>query len=92
MIEKSEQSIQLYKMMISMGYTEEFANEITKNLNTDFTATRLMGYLDNYGKMPEVEVVDEMLAIISDRNRIMKKKELENTNAKLNEYMNEGLL
>lgn len=35
------------------------------------------------------EVVDEMLAILSDRNRIMQKKELESTNAKLNEYLNE---
>jgi hypothetical protein len=34
------------------------------------------------------EVADEMLAILSDRNRIMQKKELENSNAKWNEYLN----
>lgn len=33
------------------------------------------------------EVVDEMLAILNDRNRIMQKKELESVNAKWNEYM-----
>jgi hypothetical protein len=27
---------------------------------------------------------------LSDRNRIMQKKELENTNAKWNEYLNRG--
>ena len=35
------------------------------------------------------EVADEMLAILSDRNRIMQKKELESANAKCNEYLNE---
>ncbi len=29
-----------------------------------------------------------MLAILSDRNRIMQKKELEYSNAKYNEYLN----
>ena len=31
------------------------------------------------------EIADEVLAILSDRNRIMKKKDLEATNAKWNE-------
>jgi hypothetical protein len=34
------------------------------------------------------EVSDEMIAILSDRNRIMQKKELESTNARWNEYLN----
>lgn len=36
------------------------------------------------------EIVDEMLAILSDRNRIMQKHEWENTNAKWNEFLNQG--
>ena len=40
-------------------------------------------------KLPMEDVADEMLAILSDRNRIMQKKELEITNAKWNEYLNE---
>jgi hypothetical protein len=36
------------------------------------------------------EVADEMLAILSDRNRIMQKKELESTNARWNEFLNRG--
>jgi hypothetical protein len=35
------------------------------------------------------EIVDEMLSILSDRNRIMQKKELESTNARWNEYLNQ---
>ena len=88
---KSEKSIQLYNIMIKRGYPEEFADVITQNLNTDFTAKRMIGYLAHYKtNLPLEEIVDEMLAIITDRNRIMKKKELENVNASLNEYMMHG--
>ncbi len=86
---KSTKSIELYEIMIKRGYTEEFCDEITKNLNTDFTAKRMIGYLAHYKKLPMEEIVDEMLAIISDRNRIMQKIEMEKTNAALNELWNQ---
>lgn len=41
--------------------------------------------------LPEVEVVDEMLAILSDRNAIIKKKETEQAQAKINELYRFGL-
>jgi hypothetical protein len=87
---KSEKSLELYNMLLEKGYPEPFCDEITKNLNTDWTAQRMMGYLSHYNKPPLEEVVDEMLAILSDRNRIMQKKELESSNAKWNEYLNNG--
>jgi hypothetical protein len=49
----------------------------------------MLGYLSHYKKLPMEEVADEMLSILSDRNRIMQKKELESTNARWNEYLNE---
>lgn len=76
--------------MIERGYAEEFSDLITKNLNTDFTAKRMIGYLKYYKKPPMEEIVDEMLAIVSDRNRIMQKKELESVNASWNDYLNRG--
>ena len=37
----------------------------------------------------EEDIVDEMLAILSDRDRIMKKKEMEHSQSRINEiYMN----
>lgn len=84
---KSPMSQELYEIMINKGYSEEFSDLITKNLNTDFTAGRMIGYLSHYTSLPEVEIVDEMLSIIDDRNRIMRKKELEATNARWNEYL-----
>ena len=74
---RSPQSMQLYKMLLSRGYPEAFCDLVTKNLNTDFTASRMIGYLCHYSDLPPEEIADEMLAILSDRNRIMQKKELE---------------
>lgn len=76
---KSEKSIELYHIMTERGYPEEFCDVITRNLNTDFTAQRMLWYLSHYEYLPEGEIVDEMLAILSDRNAIMQKKELEKT-------------
>lgn len=87
---KSPMSIELYEIMLDKGYSEQFSDLITQNLNTDFTAGRMIGYLSHYASLPEVEVVDEMLAILSERNQIMQKKNMEATNSKWNQMMNEG--
>ena len=84
---KTEKSLELYEIMLRRGYPEPFCDQVTRNLNTDWTAQRMIGYLSYYKTLPMEEVVDEMLAILSDRNRIMQKKELESTNAKWNQYL-----
>lgn len=89
MKERTELSMQLYHILLKRGYPEEFCDLITKNLNTDFTAKRMIGYLSHYSNLPEVEIVDEMLAILSDRNAIMRKKEMEHAQAKINELYNQ---
>jgi hypothetical protein len=86
---RTEKSLQLYDVMLKRGYPQEFCEQVTLNLNTDWTANRMLGYLSHYKKLPMEEVVDEMLSILSDRNRIMQKKELESTNARWNEYLNQ---
>jgi hypothetical protein len=83
--------MQLYQMLVARGYHEELCDLITKNLNTDFTAARMIGYLCQYSHLPEAEVVDEMLSILSDRNAIIKKKETEAAQAKINEMYALGL-
>ena len=77
--------------MLDRGYPENLCDLVTKNLNTDFTAGRMIGYLSHYSHLPDVEVVDEMLAILSDRNAIMKKKESEKAQAAVNEIYQFGL-
>lgn len=88
---RTEISMQLYNMMLERGYPENLCDLVTRNLNTDYTATRMIGYLSHYSYLPEVEVVDEMLAILSDRNAIIKKKESEQAQAKINEIYRFGL-
>lgn len=85
---RTAKSQELYQYMLQRGYPEPFCDQVTRNLNTDWTAQRMIGYLSHYKKLPMEEVADEMLAILSDRNRIMQKKELENTNTKWNKYLN----
>lgn len=85
---KSPKSTELYHILIKRGYPEDFCDQITRNLNTDWTAQRMIGYLSHYRKLPPEEIVDEMLAILSDRNSIMQKHQLEETNARWNDYLN----
>lgn len=87
---KSEKSKELYQLMHKKGYPEPFCDEVTRNLNTDWTAQRMIGYLSHYQKLRLEDVADEVLAILSDRNRIMEKKSLENINARWNEMMRYG--
>ena len=90
MKQRTEVSMQLYKLMLERGYPEEFCDIITKNLNTDFTAQRMMGYLYHYDHPPVEEIADEMISILSDRNQIMEKKELEEVNARWNDFLMNG--
>lgn len=91
MKERTEISMQLYQMLVDRGYPENLCDLVTRNLNTDYTATRMIGYLSHYSYLPEVEVVDEMLAILSDRNAIIKKKEAEQAQSKISEIYRFGL-
>lgn len=72
---------------ISMLY-EDKLHGLAENLGTDLYI--MLGYLSHYRKLPMEEIADEMLAILSDRNRIMQKKNLENVNASWNEFLMNG--
>lgn len=88
--QRTETSMQLYRTLLKKGYDEAFCNLISQNLNTDFTARRMLGYLAYYDHLPEVEIVDEMLAILSDRDVFIRKKEAEEAQEKLNELYRNG--
>ena len=85
---RTETSMKLFSVLQERGYPETFCDQISKNLNTDWTANRMLGYLSHYKKLPMEEIADEMFAILSDRNRIMHKHQLEECNARWNEYLN----
>jgi len=88
----SEKSIEVYQALRKKGFPEEFCKEVAyKYMNTDFTATRMLGYLYRISQTSIEEVVDEMFAIISDRNRFVEKHKSEHAQARVNQIYREGL-
>ena len=88
----SARTDELYKVLLDRGYPKEFCAEIAyKNMNTDYTATRMLGYLYRVSDPRIEDLVDEMLAILSDRDAIIQKKEMEHAQAVINEIYRNGL-
>ncbi len=89
----SERTDELYRLLLEKGYPKEFCAEIAyKNMNTDYTATRMLGYLYRVTDPRIEDLVDEMLAILSDRDAIIQKKEMEHAQAVMNDVYENGLL
>lgn len=89
---KTERTDELYKILLSKGYPKKLCAEIAYNiLNTDYTATRMLGYLYRYTDSRIEDVIDEMIAILSDREEIIKKKEMEQAQAVINDIYRNGL-
>ena len=88
----SERTEELYRVLLSKGYPKELCAEIASpNMNTDYTATRTLGYLYRYTNPKIEDLVDEMLAILSDRAQIIEKKESEHAQAVISEMYRKGL-
>lgn len=88
----SERTDELYKILLSKGYPKELCAEIAyKNMNTDYTATRMLGHLYRISNPRIEDLIDEMLAILSDRNAIIQKKELEQAQSVINNVYQNGL-
>ena len=82
----------IYEILLQKGFAESLCREIAyKYMNTDYTATRMLGYLYRMTELKEEQLVDEMIAILEDRNRIIKKHEMEQAQAAINRIYNEGL-
>ncbi len=73
--------------MIALGYPERFCHLISESLRGEWSEMRMMGYLREWGRPSMEEVADEMLAILSDRERIVNKKMSEQANASYNAFL-----
>lgn len=88
----SERTEELYRLLRSKGYPKELCTEIAyKHMNTDYTATRMLGYLYRISNPRIEDLIDEMLAILSDREAIIQKKELEHAQEVMNDVYRNGL-
>ena len=89
----SERTEELYRLLVERGYPEKLCAEIAyKHMNTDYTATRMLGYLYRISNPRTEDLIDEMLAILSDREEIIRKKEAEHAQAVISDIYNNGLL
>ena len=84
---------ELYRALKHNGYPDDFCREIAyRQMNTDFTATRMLGYLYRVTSPRAEDVVDEMLAILSDRKAWIEKKQSEEAQAAISRMYREGLV
>jgi hypothetical protein len=74
----------LYELMLRKGYPEEFSRLICSEMNTDFTAERMMNYVSGPKERLE-DVADEMLAIKDFRDRLIDKHITEHANRSIND-------
>lgn len=82
----------IYEILLQKGFAESLCREIAyKYMNTDYIATRMLGYLYRMTELKEEQLVDEMIAILEDRDRIIKKHEMEQAQAAINRIYKEGL-
>ena len=78
----------LIRAIVSMRYPEEFGKQIAKNLGSEKLMNRMTSYLYSAKPRSAEEIADEMLAIMSDREQWIKKKEAEQANRAYNEWLN----
>ena len=79
---------ELINILSRMGFSAELGEAIAANLRTEKPMSRMIGYLLSAQPRTEEDIVDEMLAIMSDRDTWIRKKEAEYYNQKYNEYLN----
>ena len=82
--EELNKSKLLYDMMLRKGYPEEFSRLICAEMNTDFTAEKMMRYISGEKKRLE-DVADEMLAILDLRDRLINKHLTEHAQNSIND-------
>jgi len=79
----------LYDLMLRRGYPEEFSRLICSEMNTDFTADRMISYIGGEKHRLE-DVADEMVAIKDLRDRLIDKHISEHAQVTINKLYREN--
>ena len=82
----SDRAKQLYDLMLRRGYPVEFTRLICLEMNTDFTAERMIKYVSAKEMHKMEDVADEMLGIKSFRDRLVEKHLSVQAQASINEF------
>lgn len=73
-IHRTEMSLQVIQQLVSMGFPAAFAQLVGEQMNTDFTARQMLGYLRDARPRTMEAVADEMLGILEMRDRFIERK------------------
>ncbi len=73
-IHRTEMSLQVTQQLVSMGFPAAFAQLVGEQMNTDFTARQMLGYLRDARPRTMEAVADEMLGILEMRDRFIERK------------------
>ena len=65
---------ELINILSRMGFSAELGEAIAANLRTEKPMSWMIGYLLSAQPRTEADIVDEMLAIMSDRDTWIRKK------------------
>ena len=85
-----EKADEVYKELKKKGFHEGLCKEIAyKYMNTEYKATRMLGYLYRQTVVSEELVVDEMLAILEDCEKFRHKHEAKKANEAISRWYNE---
>ncbi|MDD6789853.1 MAG: hypothetical protein PUE04_07095 [Lachnospira sp.] len=82
---------ELTDTIVRMGYPAELAAVLAMNLKTEKAMGRMCGYLHEAHPRSAEEIADEMMAILSDRENWIAKKEAQYYNARYNSWVRKGL-
>lgn len=85
----NERTRELFDLLMERGYPEVFCRQVCGYLNTEYTAMRMIGYLQHYSEGLSMEVIaDELITILSDRERFIRKAESEKAQASYTAFLN----
>lgn len=71
---RTQLSLDVTDRLLQMGFSDAFARLVGEQLNTDFTAKQMLGYLRDAQPKTMEEVADEMLGILSLRDKLVERK------------------
>lgn len=71
---RTQLSFEVTAQLLQMGFPDAFARLVGEQLNTDFTARQMLGYLRDARPRTMEEVADEMLGILSLRDKLVERK------------------
>ena len=69
----TEFSLPVLEKLESMGYDREFSSAVASFMDTEYTSRRMLSYLGNTLLSTAIDIVDEMLIILQERDRFRQK-------------------